>query len=266
LKKKVFILGLIILFITGCAQAEGNDEKTELTISAAASMMESLNEIKDLFEQEHPDIKITYNFGGSGTLRKQIEQGGPIDLFFSASKKDYELLADAGLVKDGAAVLENNLVVIQPESAELDSFEAFLETDGQLAIGTPEAVPAGTYAKEALEAMNVWTVLEGEKRLVFTKDVQQALIHVRENSVDAGIVYLSDVVDDNKIKVLEEIDGELHSPIEYFAAVIQQDGRNEAKTQAAELFFDFVQKDVSMEVFEEHGFKVTNKEERDVAE
>ncbi|QGS69412.1 molybdate ABC transporter substrate-binding protein [Oceanobacillus sp. 143] len=91
MKQLPFILLIFILFVTGCGQASGSSsdvtEEIELTISAAASMTDSLNEITEAFEKENPDIKVTYNFGGSGTLRKQIEQGAPIDLFFSASKR-----------------------------------------------------------------------------------------------------------------------------------------------------------------------------------
>ena len=87
-KGKLFILVFIVILLSGCVpKADSGETKTELTISAASSMTESLLEIKEQFEKEYPSITITYNFGGSGILRKQIEQGAPSDLFLSASKR-----------------------------------------------------------------------------------------------------------------------------------------------------------------------------------
>lgn len=251
-KQLTFFSLVFLLFITGCGQSSNaENEEIELTISAAASMTDSLTEIKKVFEEENPQVSITYNFGGSGTLRKQIEQGAPIDLFFSASKKDYLLLDDTGLVKDGSAIVENKLVLIKPEEEKIMHLEEFLQSDGKIAIGTPVAVPAGTYSRQALQKMGVWEQLQD--RIVFTKDVRQVLTVVKEGAVNLGLVYGTDIFEETNIKVVDEIDPNLHSPIEYFVATIEND-RDEEKEQAVKSFYAYVQGEDSRSIFEKYGF------------
>ena len=248
---------LLILIIAGCGQAtDNNDAKTEINVSAAVSMSEGLADLKEAFEAEHSTIEVTFNFGGSGTLRKQIEQGAPVDLFFSASKDDYDALERDGMVEQGEAILENELVVISSDQVTFDSFDDFYQSDQEMAIGTPVAVPAGTYAKQALQKMDVWDKLQD--RLILTKDVQQVLTYVDDGSVDVGMVYASDLNKADNVQVLETIDSDYHEPIEYFAALIQSD--NDEKMEAAEMFYDYVQTESSMEVFEHYGFQMASGE------
>ncbi|MFC3040600.1 molybdate ABC transporter substrate-binding protein [Virgibacillus xinjiangensis] len=233
------------------------DGKTELTVSAASSMMDSLMEVKEAFEKEEPQIDITYNFGGSGTLRRQIEQGAPIDVFFSASKREYTRLDEAGMIVNGIALLQNRLAVVVPEGAADRSFDDFVRSERKLALGTPKAVPAGTYAQEALEKRGDWAPLED--RIVFAKDATHVLTLVEKGSVGAGIVYMSDIQDEQGIRVLEEIDETLHTPIEYTAAVIgNREGQDEHTMTAAKRFLKFVQSEESMETFRRYGFEATS--------
>ncbi|WP_158595158.1 molybdate ABC transporter substrate-binding protein [Oceanobacillus piezotolerans] len=248
----IFIIFILIPFIAGCT----NEEKIELTISAAASMTNSLNEIKKEFEQDYPHISVTYHFGGSGTLRKQIEQGAPIDLFFSASKKDYQLLEEGGFVRNGSAILQNKLVFIQQSNEEKQSLTDFLHSDGKIAIGTPEAVPAGTYSEQLLKELGIWDKLQG--RIILTKDVRQVLTVVKEGAVDVGIVYQSDIHGEENLEAAWESDPHLYEPIQYFAAII---GNNSAvddrKIDAMEHFYQFIQEEQSMNIFASYGFDTT---------
>lgn len=254
LKGKIFILVFIVILLSGCApKANSVETKTELTISAASSMTESLLEIKKLFEKEFPSITIIYNFGGSGTLRKQIEQGAPSDLFFPASKKDFALLKNQGMIQKRKAILKNRLVIIVLKQAQLKSFKTVLEKNKKIAIGTPEAVPAGTYSEEALKNMGVWEQLQDQ--LVFTKDVQQVLTFVKNGAVDAGIVYVSDTVGSDQVVILEKINPKFHSSIEYYMSIINHDGENH---DAKEKFFQFIQNKQSLEIFKHHGFDISS--------
>ena len=254
LNSKMLILACIFILLSGCEpNADSVETRTELTISAASSMTESLLEIKKLFEKEFPSITITYNFGGSGTLRKQIEQGAPSDLFISASKKDFDLLKDQGMIQKGKAILKNSLVIIVPKQAQQKSFKTVLEENKKIAIGTPEAVPAGTYSEEALKNMGVWEQLQDQ--LVFTKDVQQVLTLVKNGAVDAGIVYVSDTVGSDQVVILEKIHPKFHSPIEYYMGIINHDGENH---DAKEKFFQFMQNKQSLEIFKHHGFDISS--------
>ncbi|WP_100011465.1 molybdate ABC transporter substrate-binding protein [Lentibacillus sediminis] len=252
---------LLIFTFAGCglfSSTGSGQETTKLTVSAASSMMDSLMALKEQFEAEHPSIEIIYNFGGSGSLRRQIEQGAPIGFFFSASKRHYEALQAQGHIQKGTAIFENKLVAARhAESADI-SWEEFLQSDGKLALGTPGAVPGGTYAREAMQNMSDWATLEG--RIVFAKDASHVLTLVREGAVTAGIVYASDLHGTKQIAVLQEIDPSHHTPIEYFAAVIDRgDGQTEKQRQAALKFYHFVQQESSMELFQQFGFGIDEK-------
>ncbi|GAB3060037.1 molybdate ABC transporter substrate-binding protein [Virgibacillus ainsalahensis] len=254
---KCFLILTAALLLIGCGQAadagENGHETTQLTVSAASSMMESLMEVKEAFEKEHPTIEVTYNFGGSGTLRRQIEQGAPIDFFFSASRKDYEILKNGGFVKSGTAIFENKLVMVKQKKTSGASLEEFLHSGKKLAIGTPEAVPAGSYAREALQQTGAWEQLKG--RLVFAKDVSHVLTLVKEGTVAAGMVYASDLYGEEDIAVIEEINPDLHESIEYYTAIINPGSKkNEQRNKAAEAFYHYVQNDKTMKLFHHFGF------------
>lgn len=253
MKGKIFILAFIVILLSGCVpKADSDETKTELTISAASSMTESLLKIKERFENKYPSITITYNFGGSGTLRKQIEQGAPSDLFFSASKKDFDLLKDEGMIQKGEAILKNRLVIVVPKKSNVKIFKEMFEKNQKIAIGTPEAVPAGTYAEEALINMGVWEQLKDH--LVFTKDVHQVLTFVENGATNAGIVYISDTVDSDQVKILEKINPKYHSPIDYYMGIIKHNGEN---YHTKELFYQFVNNKQSREIFKRHGFVIS---------
>ncbi|KPH75819.1 MULTISPECIES: molybdate ABC transporter substrate-binding protein [Bacillaceae] len=257
-KYSVLIFIIIMVVLSGCSSEEqDSDEKTELTISAAASLTDALLQLQDTFEKEHPEIQTSYNFGGSGSLRKQIEQGAPIDLFLSASSIDYEKLVEQQRVMEGEAILSNNLVLISDNEASVSSFDSFLAGEGTIAIGTPEVVPAGTYAQETLTNLGAWDTLENQNRLVTTKDVSQVLTLVREGAADVGIVYSSDVNRADNVHILQEFDKSLHSPIKYYAAIIDNGEENEAKLKAKETYYQFISSETAKKVFEEYGFQFT---------
>ncbi|WP_339179895.1 molybdate ABC transporter substrate-binding protein [Oceanobacillus sp. FSL W7-1293] len=251
-KYSIFIV-ILILLAGGCSQEGGSE--TELTISAAASMTESLTELTEMFEEEYPDIHISYNYGGSGSLRKQIEQGAPVDIFLSASSIDYEKLADQDSVDNGKAILTNQLVLIKPKEGDTASLDDFMAGDEVMAIGTPDAVPAGSYAEEALQKSGLWEQLQEQSRLVYTKDVTQVLTLVKEGAADVGIVYASDVNDEKDVTVIQTFDSSLHSPIEYYIAALQSEEKEEDVEQAKDAFYQFISSEAANEVFENDGFQ-----------
>src|SRR5690606_570483 len=124
-RKFILIVGIAFLCIgwiaTISANENSSDEKIELTVSAAASLQDVLDEIKEIYENEHPDIKLNFNFGSSGTLQKQISQGAPVDLFFSASEKYFAPLLEKNEIikEDYVELLSNELVLITPKKEQL---------------------------------------------------------------------------------------------------------------------------------------------------
>ncbi|MEJ8545431.1 molybdate ABC transporter substrate-binding protein [Brevibacillus borstelensis] len=228
--------------------------QVELTVSAAASLTDALNEIKPLFEQEHPGVTLTYVMGSSGKLATQIEQGAPADVFLSASKKDMDRLEEKQLIaKDSRTDFAKNtlvLVVGKESTLSVASFEDLSKEEiKHLAVGQPDSVPAGRYAKEALEHLKLWEPLTD--RLVFGSDVRQVLTFVESGNAEAGIVYASDAAISEKVKVAATANEEWHKPIVYPGAVI-------SSTKQAELAQDFIAylgSEKGKEILQKYGFQ-----------
>lgn len=263
----VFILLVVIGLLTSCGvpsdksatQEAGSGSETTanvtLTISAAASLKESLEEIAPLFEKEQQNIRLTLNFGASGSLQKQIEQGAPVDLFLSAGQKQMTALMDKGLIKPESKtdLLRNRLVLVRPADAtgELASLTDLKKTEfGTIALGEPEVVPAGAYTKEALEHTGLWEALSS--KMIFAKDVTQVLTYVESGNVDAGFVYESDAKGSSNIQIGLVVDEESHAPILYPAGVVAASEHQEEAGQ----FLQFLQSREARQVFVDHGFTV----------
>ncbi len=231
----------------GQASPEGT-----LTVSAAASLVDVLGEITTLFNEEYPDVEVDYNFGGSGALMQQINQGAPVDLFFSANVDHFQAVVDAGHIDEGNSVdlLVNELVLIVPEGSGAVSAFDDLKNAGEIAIGNPESVPAGEYSVEAFESMDIME--EIESKFVYAGDVRQVLNYVETGNVDAGLVYHTDTINSDGIEVVDAAPEDTHSPIVYPLGMMN-DTDNEAAQHA---FFEFMQSEEAGEVFNEYGFIV----------
>ncbi|WP_204518418.1 molybdate ABC transporter substrate-binding protein [Brevibacillus fulvus] len=253
-------MGIIFSLLAGCAQPEAStDKKTEqaeveLTISAAASLMDALNESKAVFEQKYPGMKLTYNFGGSGKLAQQITQGAPADLFLSASAKDMDRLqAKELLLADSRRdFARNELVLIAPQNSPL-SIDSFDQIDPaavrHFAIGEPASVPAGTYAKQVLQNLKLWE--EIQPKLVFSSDVRQVLAYVESGDADVGVIYSSDAVIGKGIKVLATAQSQWHEPIVYPGAVLAAS----AHPAEAQRFLAFIMSEEGKRILQKYGFQ-----------
>jgi len=253
-----YIFMLFMLMVSGCStndQANEPEEEVELTVSAAASLQEALNEITENFTKDHPNVKINYNFGASGALQQQISQGAPVDLFFSAAEDKFDQLVEEGLIEkeNGVDLVGNEIVLVVPKEATLGikSFEDLTKAE-RLSIGTPESVPAGKYAKETLDKLNIWTSVE--ENMVFAKDVRQVLTYVETNNVDAGIVYKTDALISEKVEIVATADEASHAPIIYPLGVI----KNSSHPKEAQEFYEYLQSPSSMTTLEKYGFKGLN--------
>lgn len=254
LGRLILTLSVSFTLLTGCSQAsdtEQGKQPSEIMISAASSMSAVLTEVKAQIQAAHPDVRITYNFGGSGALQQQIEHGAPVDLFISAATEPMEKLAAKGLVRadEHTEWLSNQLVVIVPagKGQKASSIEQLLELD-RIAIGRPESVPAGRYAKEALRRSGLWNVLED--KLIYAKDVRQVLVLTETGNVDAGFVYKTDVLSSVKAETFLTIDNALSGEIHYSLGIISASKEQEA----ARLVYHYLQSPPAAELFAAHGF------------
>ena len=252
--KKLYILYLIafMIIISGCTE-DTDTEKTELTVSAAASLRDALEEAGQRYMDEYPDIKIIYNFGGSGSLQQQISQGAPVDVFISAAEDKYNELLSKKLINENHSVklLGNELVLItHKDNKKIDSLENLVQTDiERIAIGTPESVPAGQYAKQALLSANVWDQLKS--KIINSKDVRQVLTYVETRNVDAGIVYKTDAMISKNIHMTRIPGAGVHDSIIYPAGVVAASKNPEEAIK----FFNFLIDQETMAIFKKYGFK-----------
>lgn len=235
----------------GCSK---DIEKSEINISVAASLLKPMEEITESYKREVA-IDININSGGSGVLEKQIEEGAPIDLFFSASEGYVDTLKDKGLVfeENIDSPLTNSLVLIKSNSSK-DEFlgvEGMKALDGLIAIGDENLVPAGIYSKEALENLGLYKDIK--EKLVSCKSVSLVKSYVEKGQVDYGFIYKSDATDLKNSKVVYEVDKGLHSNIIYELATILEGNKE------VERFKSYILSDSSMKIFEKYGFEINKK-------
>jgi molybdate transport system substrate-binding protein len=235
------------------AAETGEAAGVELNVSAAASLTDALEEIYAEYQKESADL-INFNFAASGTLQKQILEGAPCDFFISASKGHMDGLADESLIvpESRKDLLGNALTLVTAaEKSELVSVDSLTSADvTSIAIGEPESVPAGSYAKQTLESLGIWEAVTD--KLIFAKDVRQVLEYVETGNADCGFVYRSDAALMETGVIVTDLPADSHSPIVYPAALIAG-SENEA---AAQLFYDYLQSDYAKGVFEKYGFTV----------
>jgi len=257
---------LLILSLVGCSTGGGTTQPstnvtqvkpTEIMVSAAASMKNSMTEIQKAYALKTPGVKLTLVFGASGTLQQQIEQGAPVDLFISAGKAQMDALEQKNLlVKESKVDLVGNelVLVTGKDNNKVTSLQDLTKPSvTQISIGTPESVPAGKYAQEALTNLKLWDPIK--PKLVLAKDVSQVLNYVETGNVDAGLVYQSDAQGSTKVKVVTIVPASSYKPIAYPAAVILATKNK----QVAEDFLNYLESSEAQQVFVRNGFKTLAK-------
>ncbi|MCD1257257.1 molybdate ABC transporter substrate-binding protein [Paenibacillus athensensis] len=232
-------------------------EAVELTVSAAASLTDALKEVQTAYEAAHAGIKLSFNFGASGALQQQIEQGAPADLFLSAAAKNMKALVDKQLIDPAlqTALLANSLVVVVPADARTAPVALSDLTKPEVkavAIGIPESVPAGSYAKEALTKAGLWDALQA--KTVQGKDVRQVLQYVETGNADAGFVYKTDALTSAKVRVAFAADPATYAPIVYPFGIVKA---TKHPQEAADLYA-YLQSQAALDVFQKYGFSVSH--------
>lgn len=255
--KKLLSLLLIlssVFLIVGCnSKAE---DKTTVKLAAAASLEKLFEQrLIPMYLKQHPQIKVEGTYAGSGKLQVQLEQGMAADIFVSASEKQVNALKAKGLVHSARPLLQNELVLVVPvkASSQIQAFQD-LPKAKQPAVGDPKFVPAGQYAKEALEKLGVWEKLA--PRLSLGSNVVEVLNWVARESADAGIVYATDAASNKQVKVAAKLpEGLLKRSIVYPLAIM----KNATQKPGAKSFADFLQSKEAQKVYEEYGFSFVSK-------
>ena len=235
-------------------EAKADLGEQSILVAAAASLKNAYeDELIPMFEEQYPGVTVEGTYDSSGKLQTQIEEGLEADVFMSAATKQMKALDEEGMIASDTIVnlLENKIVLIVPagSDSQIDSFEKIGDA-ASIALGDPESVPAGQYAKETLTNLNVWDSIQD--KVSFGTNVTEVLNQVAAANADAGIVYATDAASmaDQVTVVAEAPEGSLEKKVIYPVAVVKETTHEDA----AKAFVDFLQTPDAIKVFESYGF------------
>jgi len=257
------LLAAAAAVFSGCSSLLSGDpdgsssESAELTVFAAASLTEALEEIAEEYQKAEPDVSLIFNFDSSGTLKTQIQEGAVCDLFLSASPKQMDQLETEShslLPESRIDLLENQVVLVTPKE-NVDSFDSLAEHlragDILLAMGNSD-VPAGQYAEKILSWYGLdMRELESRGLITYGSNVKEVSAQVSEGSADAGIIYSTDAFSAG-LPVLDRASEEMCGKVVYPASVLKSSGRQ----KEAQDFLDFLSGPKAQAVFERIGFSM----------
>ena len=269
--KKILVIAVIAMIAIVCASSAvsagwfdflGGDSTdnslngTEVHLAAAASLKNAYDDkLIPMFEEKYPGVKVVPTYASSGDLQTQIENGLETDVFMSAANKQMNKLINESLIDNDTNVqlLENKVVLIVPKDSTLNitSFDDLKDVNGTIAIGDPESVPAGQYAKEVLNNTGLWDTVE--PKLSLGASVTAVLNQVSQGSADCGIVYSTDAKSDDGVKVVcEAANGTLKTPVIYPVAIT----KNATNPDGAKAFLEFLQTQEAKDIFVDYGFTI----------
>jgi len=243
-KLGLLLLALIAPLLAACSG--GADNTKGPVVLAASSLQEAISDAADAWAaQGHPAPSLS--FAASSALARQIEGGAPADLYLSADEDWMDHLQQAGLIRPETRsdLLTNSLVLIAPKGSEPPP-----APDGapqRIALADPEAVPAGRYAKAALENLGEWQAVE--PGVVPAENVRAALALVERGEVPLGIVYATDAMASDKVEIRRRFPEESHPPIRYPVAILAS-----STSPDAQAFLDFLHTPEAQEIFAARGF------------
>jgi molybdate transport system substrate-binding protein len=247
MKKVIGILQIIIMMtVTFLASAA-----EKITVFAASSLTDSIQNIAAIYKVEHEDTDIVFSFASSSVLAKQIEQGAPADIFMSADQKWMTYLIEHNVAKNKQDLLKNTLVLIAPKQSKLNhivintqtDWEAILPKGEKIAIGDPDHVPAGLYAKESLTNLGIFNKLSPQ--FAPASNVRDALMLVERNEATLGIVYSTDAKVSDKVKIIGTFPMDTFKPIEYPITLLNPKAND---------FYQYLNSPQAKAIFKQYGF------------
>ena len=221
-------------------------------LSVAASMTEAFKEIISEFEAVHPKAELRPNFASSGSLAKQIEQGAPADFYVSANPKWMKYLVEEEIIapESSHVFAYNKLVFIGEKHLGASSLQNLLDLQ-RIALGSPGNVPAGQYAKQAMEKVGIYATLAQQKKLIMAKDVRQALMYADRGEVDGAFVYTTDAMLAGNAKVLFIVPQDLYDRVAYPMGLTISGATNEM----AKNFYKFMTTAETKQILTKYGFE-----------
>ena len=250
MRRKFIATILALMFLTGFVDVARTDE---ILVAAAASLTDVLKELSAAYQSKGKNT-VNFNFGPSSTLARQIEEGAPADIFFSADLAQMDNLEKNGRLEPGTRknLLSNQLVIVVPSDSKLAiaSPKDLLKPEvKRIALAEPP-VPVGAYSSKYLEAEGLWDKIK--PKVVPVQDVRATLASVESGNVEAGFVYKTDAAVSKKVKIVYEVPIDKGPKIVYPVAIVKESKRKDT----ARDFFNYVQTPASKELFKKYGFVV----------
>ena len=244
----------LALFISAALLTAPSFAKDEIHVYAASSMTNAINDLAAAYEKTHENVDVVTVYAASSSLARQIESGAPADVFLSANEKWVQYLVDKKVITADkvSLVAGNQLVLIEPAKANIKAFDVKdkgqwtkLLSDSRMAVGNVGSVPVGMYSKEALEHLGVWNTVE--PKLAQANNVRLALALVERGEANLGMVYKTDAVLTDKVKIVSTFDEGLHTAIHYPLAQINDNA------ETAD-FVHYIQSADGKKVLNKYGF------------
>ena len=254
IKKSLALLLLVAsLLLSATIGACGNDAERRVLVYAAASLRDVLTELAQQYETAN-NVHVAFNWGGSIALANQLQRRAPGDVFISAGSSPMDDLEEAGLLATSSrtALASNSMVLVVSSEAEAPAHspKQTLLGSSLVSVADPGLSPAGGYAQEFLESMGLWRELQD--RLVFGANVRTALAYVESGAANVGLVYRTDALNNEGVRIAHEIPPESHAPILYPVAVLKE-SNNQGE---GSLFLAFLAEESSQSRFRAYGFVV----------
>lgn len=253
--KLLTTLAFMLAFISVPASAA-----PKVTVFAAASLSNAVSDIAKIYQKQTPH-NIQTSFAASSALARQIEHGAPVDIFISADTQWMTYLQQKNLIQAASQVnlLGNQLVLIAPKSQPFNAkmrsdFNLATAFDGKLCTGDTNSVPAGIYAKQALQYFSWWETIK--PRIVAMQDVRAALVSVERGECAAGIVYATDAKASSKVRVVADFPANSHAEIVYPLALVKN------ANPYAHDFYQFLMSDQARQIFNQYGFTTISIDKR----
>ncbi len=227
-------------------------EAQTINLSVAASMTDAFNALTAGFTIQHPDAVFQMNFASSGSLAKQIEQGAPADIYVSANPKWMKYLLEKQMIEPGTDrfFAYNKLVFVGEKKAARLNLESLVKLE-RIALGSPEGVPAGQYAKQAMERAGIYAPLKQDKKLIMAKDVRQALIYADRGEVDGAFVYKTDAILATHAKILFIVPDNLYDRVSYPMGLTVTGAKNEL----VKSFYAYLSSPETLAILTKYGFE-----------
>ena len=257
LLRSTMLIRLLLLLLAAAlllpAAACGRDEQPRVLVYAAASLKDVLTELGSEYEATN-NVHVAFNWGGSVALANQLKRHAPGDVFISAGSGPMDDLVEAGIVipESRITLASNSLVLAVSTDADPtpQSLDQTLREAGLVGLADPKLSPAGIYARESLESMGLWH--EIHENLVQGPNVRTALAYVQSGATEIGIVYRTDALNSEGVRIAHEIPPESHSPILYPAALLKESPH---QTEASH-FLTFLTSESAQSRFQSLGFEI----------